>query len=117
MEAARAFPIPVSPYTGDRDPLADASGDALYASKICSYAQGMALLRRASEEYRLQFELQRDRPHLAGGVHHPRPIPGRCPGWPFNENPNLSNLLMAPFFREEVLSRHDGLAAGREDSD
>ena len=56
MEAARAFPIPVSTYTGDRDTFVDAAGDALFASKICSYAQGMALLRRASEEYHYNLD-------------------------------------------------------------
>ena len=32
-------------YTGDRQALIDAVRDALYASKICSYAQGMNLIR------------------------------------------------------------------------
>jgi 6-phosphogluconate dehydrogenase len=36
---------------GDRSRLVDAARHALYASKITSYAQGMALLRIASKEY------------------------------------------------------------------
>jgi 6-phosphogluconate dehydrogenase len=38
-------------YTGDRRALIDAVRQALYASKISAYAQGMAMLRMASEEY------------------------------------------------------------------
>ena len=44
-------------YRGDRKKLIDAAHDALFASKICSYAQGMALLRTASEEYRWRLDL------------------------------------------------------------
>ncbi len=42
---------PSPSFTGDRGRLIDATRDALYASKITSYAQGMGLLRLASEEY------------------------------------------------------------------
>lgn len=42
---------PKSRFTGDRDAFLRAIHDALYASKICSYAQGFALMKAASEEY------------------------------------------------------------------
>ena len=43
---------PVAPtFDGDRERLIEAARQALYASKITSYAQGMALLRMASTEY------------------------------------------------------------------
>ena len=38
-------------YTGDKQELIDAVHDALLASKICSYAQGMNLIKAASDEY------------------------------------------------------------------
>jgi 6-phosphogluconate dehydrogenase len=38
-------------YTGDKGALIDAVRQALYASKISAYAQGMAMLRLASAEY------------------------------------------------------------------
>jgi 6-phosphogluconate dehydrogenase len=45
-------PTPARATTAaDRDRLIDAARQALYASKITSYAQGMALLRQASQEY------------------------------------------------------------------
>jgi 6-phosphogluconate dehydrogenase len=42
---------PAPMFKGDRATLVDAARQALYASKITSYAQGMALLRMASVEY------------------------------------------------------------------
>src|SRR5204862_3390873 len=39
-------------FTGDRMQLIDAIRNALYASKIVSYAQGMELLGAASEQYK-----------------------------------------------------------------
>ena len=39
-----------------RDHLINATRQALYAAKITSYAQGMALLRQASQEYKYQID-------------------------------------------------------------
>ncbi|HWT00259.1 MAG TPA: NADP-dependent phosphogluconate dehydrogenase [Pyrinomonadaceae bacterium] len=41
-----------SAWAGDRRQLIDAVRDALYASKICSYAQGFNLIRAGSDEYK-----------------------------------------------------------------
>src|SRR5699024_10366381 len=38
-------------YEGDKAELVEAIREALYMSKICSYAQGFAQMRAASEEY------------------------------------------------------------------
>jgi 6-phosphogluconate dehydrogenase len=51
VEASRVLAGPSPAYSGDRQPLIDAARDALYASKVTSYAQGLALLRQASKEY------------------------------------------------------------------
>ena len=40
-----------TPYDGDKDELIEAIREALYMSKITSYAQGFAQMRAASEEY------------------------------------------------------------------
>ena len=42
---------PGARFQGDRKELIDAARQALYASKVTSYAQGMAMLRLASSEY------------------------------------------------------------------
>lgn len=45
-------------YTGDRRELIQAVHDALYASKICSYAQGMNLIRAGSQEWQWDINLR-----------------------------------------------------------
>jgi len=44
-------------FTGDRKEMVQAIHDALYASKICSYAQGMNLIRAGSEAYNWGIDL------------------------------------------------------------
>jgi 6-phosphogluconate dehydrogenase len=44
-------------YTGDKATLIDAVRQALYASKISAYAQGMAMLGMASQEYGYELNL------------------------------------------------------------
>jgi len=44
-------------FSGDRREMIQAIHDALYASKICSYAQGMNLIRAGSEAYNWNIDL------------------------------------------------------------
>ncbi len=50
VAAAQALCGPATRFEGDSRALIESVRAALYASKICAYAQGMALLRAASEE-------------------------------------------------------------------
>ena len=52
VAAARVLPGPDAKFSGDRTAFVAAIRDALYASKICSYAQGFQLLRAADDHYR-----------------------------------------------------------------
>jgi len=57
-EAARVLPGPSGArYEGDEAELVAAVHDALYAAKICSYTQGMALLRAASDTFKWDLRL------------------------------------------------------------
>ncbi len=52
VQASKVLPQPKpKPYSGDRKTLVEAVRNALYASKIVSYAQGMELLGAASTQY------------------------------------------------------------------
>jgi 6-phosphogluconate dehydrogenase len=51
VTAGRVLAGPSDAFKGDTKRLVDAARHALYASKVTSYAQGMALLRMASAEY------------------------------------------------------------------
>lgn len=57
VASAEVLSSPMDPYGGDRATLIGAVRAALYASKICAYAQGMALLRAASAEYGYDLDL------------------------------------------------------------
>ncbi len=56
VAASHLFSGPALRYMGDRQPLIDAARDALYASKVTSYAQGLGLLRMASDEYKYDLK-------------------------------------------------------------
>jgi 6-phosphogluconate dehydrogenase len=51
VAASRVLRGPAAAFSGDRTRLVDACRQALYASKVTSYAQGLGLLRLASREY------------------------------------------------------------------
>lgn len=51
VTAAAILKGPSLSNRADQQPEIDLIGDALYAAKICSYAQGFSLLRLASKEY------------------------------------------------------------------
>ena len=56
VEASKVLTGPALTFKGDRKKLIEAARQALYASKITSYAQGMALLRMASVEYKYDID-------------------------------------------------------------
>lgn len=58
VAASRSLPGPQKAgFSGDKNDLIRSVHDALYASKICSYAQGFALLRSGSEQYHWDLNL------------------------------------------------------------
>ncbi|MDI6727228.1 MAG: NADP-dependent phosphogluconate dehydrogenase, partial [Smithellaceae bacterium] len=107
-EAAGVFPLPVTPLQGNRADLIRAVGDALYAAKICSYAQGMALLRRAGEEYDYSLDYGEIARIWRGGCIIRARFLDDVRG-AFRERPDLTNLLLAPFFRDALLKGQQAL--------
>lgn len=57
QSAAQLYPPPNATYSGASTTLINGVRASLYASKICAYAQGMALLRTASHEYGYDLNL------------------------------------------------------------
>jgi 6-phosphogluconate dehydrogenase len=57
VEASKVINGPEFKYDGDRAGMIQAIRDALYASKICSYAQGMNLIRAGSDHYNWGIDL------------------------------------------------------------
>jgi len=95
---------PEAAFQGDRAAMVAAVRDALYAAKICSYAQGMALLRAASVEhgYDLNYgELARI--WRGGCIIRARLLEEIRAA--YARNPGLTNLLLDPYFKDAVESR------------
>lgn len=105
VAAAKLLPGPdVQPYDGDRQELIDAVRDALYASKISAYAQGMALLRLASEEYDYNLNFGEIAAiWRAGCIIRARFLNHITDA--FEKKPNLTNLLLDDDFRNAVTQR------------
>jgi 6-phosphogluconate dehydrogenase len=99
------------PVGGDLQQFINDVKDALYCSKICSYAQGMALLAAANK------------PRDKGGFDFHMTLPDLPMIWragciiravfleeitkAFRNNPTLPNLLIDAKFREMIASRQD----------
>ena len=94
----------------DRDRLVDAAKQALYASKITSYAQGMALLRQASHEYGYEIDPgEVARIWRAGCIIRAALLSDVRAA--FADQPDLVNLMLDPGFRDALGARQ---AAWRE---
>lgn len=104
VAAADVLPQPQQQFDGDRQQLVDAVRAALYASKICAYAQGMALLKAASIEYQYDLDLAAvARIWRAGCIIRARFLDDVSAA--FEQNADLANLLLDDFFRAAVSER------------
>ena len=101
---------PQAQYEGDRDAFLKAIHDALYCSKICSYAQGFALIAAAAEEHGWELDFGRIALMWRGGCIIRARFLERIRD-AFANQPDLKNLLLDPFFKEAV---EDGQEHWRE---
>lgn len=91
-------------YTGDKKALIEAAEKALYASKITSYAQGLSLLRMASQEYQWDIDLAQIVPvWRAGCIIRASLLSDITQA--YRKFPDLPNLLLDEAFTQAVLSR------------
>ena len=103
VTAAGVLRGPGTNFTGDRADLADAIGQALYAAKICSYAQGFALMRTAASEYEWQLDYGAIAMIWRGGCIIRARFLQRIKE-AYDREPNLANLMLDPYFAD-VLHR------------
>jgi 6-phosphogluconate dehydrogenase len=88
----------------DKARLIEQVRDALYAAKVCSYAQGMALLRLASEEHQWNLQLSELARIWKGGcIIRARLLDEISDA--YRRDPNLANLLVDEKFRADVDAR------------
>ena len=91
-------------FNGDRDQFVQQVRDALYCSKICSYAQGMALLAKASEEFEFNLNLSEISRIWKGGCIIRADFLDKIKS-AFKANPKLANLLLADEFKQTILEK------------
>jgi 6-phosphogluconate dehydrogenase len=108
VAASKVIRGPQAVFDGDRAAMVNAVREALYAAKICSYAQGMALLRAASTEhgYDLNYgELARI--WRGGCIIRARLLEDVRAA--YGRDRNLANLLLDPYFKSAVEDRQASL--------
>lgn len=106
VHASSVLTGPTKKYEGGSQKLIDATRDALYVSKICSYAQGMSLLKKASVEYGYNMDLGAiAKIWRAGCIIRARLLNDITSA--FNRNKDLPNLLVDEVFRESINSRQE----------
>ena len=104
VEAAKVLEGPDSRYKGDPAQFLQAIHDALYCSKICSYAQGYALMAAAAAENKWDLNFGEIALMWRGGcIIRARFLESIKDA--FEKNPGLQNLLLDPFFKD-VINRY-----------
>lgn len=100
VEASKVLNGPESkPFDGDREAFVESIRKALYLSKICSYAQGFAQMRAASEEYNWDLSYGEIAMIFRGGCIIRAQFLQKIKE-AYDRDPGLKNLLLDPYFKE-----------------
>ena len=97
-----------NPFTGDKSAFIEAVRKALYLSKICSYAQGFAQMRAASEEYNWNLQYGEIAMIFRGGCIIRAQFLQKIKE-AYDRDPALKNLLLDPYFKEISFSYQEAL--------
>jgi 6-phosphogluconate dehydrogenase len=104
VKASQELTWSANKYDGDTKEFVNKVRDALYCSKICSYAQGMALLSAASKSFKYELALSEISRIWKGGCIIRAGFLDKIKT-AFKDDANLSNLLLAPEFKQTILDR------------
>jgi len=97
---------PEPSFDGDRDGFIEMIRKALYASKICSYAQGYQLMRAAAVEYGWDLDFGNIALLWRGGCIIRAQFLGRIKE-AFDKRPDLPNLLLDSYFKGVIEETQD----------
>jgi 6-phosphogluconate dehydrogenase len=101
VAAAKKLKGPKPTIKGDQKKFIEAVRQALYASKIVSYAQGYMLMRAAAAEHKWNLNYGGIALMWRGGCIIRSAFLGKIKE-AFDKTPKLSNLLLDPFFRKAI---------------
>lgn len=99
--ASKAYPSTLKPQGADKQRMVKAISNALYASKICSYAQGFHLIAAASQEFQYGVDLKECARIWKGGCIIRAVFLDRI-RQAFEKNPTLPNLLLDAGFKQQI---------------
>jgi 6-phosphogluconate dehydrogenase len=101
VAASKELTGPTPEFEGDRKAFIDDIRQALYASKIVSYAQGYQLMREAAKEFDWTLNYGGIALMWRGGCIIRSQFLGKIKE-AFDENSDLVNLMLAPYFKKAV---------------
>ncbi len=101
VKAAKALKGPRLKFRGDREKFLNDLQQALYASKIVSYAQGYQLMRAAAIEHNWNLNYGGIALMWRGGCIIRSVFLGKIKE-AFTKKPKLDNLLLDPFFKKAI---------------
>ena len=101
VEAAKVLTGPSPNFQGDKDAFVQDISEALYASKIISYAQGYMLLRAAAAEYNWNLNYGGIALMWRGGCIIRSAFLAKIKD-AYDKNPGLMNLLLDDYFKEQI---------------
>jgi 6-phosphogluconate dehydrogenase len=101
VRASKVLKGPTAKYQGDRKEFIEQVRQALYASKICSYAQGYVQMQAAAIEHKWPLKFGEIALLWRGGCIIRAVFLERIKE-AFDADPNLENLLLAPYFQQAV---------------
>ncbi len=107
VAASKVLSGPVPTFNGDKKAFIEDIKNALYASKIVSYAQGYTLMRAAAKTYGWNLNYGGIALMWRGGCIIRSVFLGDIKK-AFDKNPDLTNLLLDPFFKEKVEAAQAG---------
>ncbi len=101
VEASKVLNGPRAKFKGDQKKMINDLMQALYASKIVSYAQGYQLMRAAAQDYKWKLNYGGVALMWRGGCIIRSAFLGRIKE-AFDRDPDLTNLLLDPFFQDAM---------------
>ena len=99
--ASQQLAGPGAHFTGDKSEVLDNLRQALFASKICSYAQGYQLMRAAASEYQWDLNYGEIALMWRGGCIIRAQFLGNIKE-AYDNNPGLQNLLLDDYFEDAI---------------
>lgn len=108
VRASKMLRIPAARFKGSKIAFIESTRQALYAAKICSYAQGFALLSAAAQEYGWKLDFGRIALLWRGGCIIRARFLERIKA-AFDRDPKLPNLMLDPYFKAIMIKHQRSL--------